>query len=270
MKEVWRTRKTDILLGVLVLFFYILIISGSSFSIALFLIAFFTLFPYLLYQKAANIEEEERKKAIPDLNTALIGLIAVIMNADGQHTRSELAEVKSFLLRRFGEQKAKKQLLLLKHLLEKRIANFRPHCLRINRSLSYPQKLDFLTLLFRIANADGEICENEAKILSKIARHTTISNSDFAKLTLQYPSFYSYQQKKQLRLYVSPVDIEKARETLSVNRDASVEEIKKAYRKLAMQYHPDKIDANDVAAQAQAAEKFRTIHEAYKCLRRNA
>jgi DnaJ-domain-containing protein 1 len=266
MKKAWKTRRTDILFVVLFVLFLVFIVLESPYALV---ILIFTLFPYLLYKKAANIEEEEKKRAIPDLNTAIVGLIAVIMNAGGQHTRPELAEVKSFLLKRFGEQKAKKQLLLLKHLLEKGIPNFRPHCLRLNRNLSYPQKLDFLTALFRIADAGGEICESQAKILSRIARHITIGSYDFTRLTLQFPSFYSYQQKRQLRLYVSPADIEKARETLSVSKNASTEEIKKAYRKLAMQYHPDKTDSNDAAAQAQAAEKFRAVHEAYKCLRRN-
>ena len=269
MSEGKKKNIIDKLLVVVLVLFYVLIVLDAPISKYLFIVIFLTIFPYLLFKKSLDIGKEEGKKAIPDLNAALIGLISVIMNADGQNTRLELAEVKSFLLKQFGEQKAKKQLLLLRHLLQKRITNFRPHCLRLNRNLSYSQKLDFLTVLFRIANANGEICENEARILSKIARHITISSSDFTRLTIQFPSFYSYQQKRQLRLYVSPMDIERACETLSVSKNASVEEIKKAYRKLAMQYHPDKIDSNDAAAQAQAAEKFRAINEAYKCLRRN-
>ena len=49
-------------------------------------------------------------------------------------------------------------------------------------------------------------------------------------------------------------------EVLGVPRDASPEQIKKAYRKLAMQYHPDVADAPD------AAEKFKEIGEAYEVL----
>jgi molecular chaperone DnaJ len=49
-------------------------------------------------------------------------------------------------------------------------------------------------------------------------------------------------------------------EVLGVPRDASAEQIKKAYRKLAMQYHPDVADAPD------AAEKFKEIGEAYEVL----
>ncbi len=50
-------------------------------------------------------------------------------------------------------------------------------------------------------------------------------------------------------------------ETLGVSRKASEDEIKKAYRKLAMQYHPDR-NPND----KQAEEKFKQINEAYQVL----
>lgn len=49
-------------------------------------------------------------------------------------------------------------------------------------------------------------------------------------------------------------------ETLGVSRDASGDEIKRAYRKLAMKYHPD------VADDASSAEKFKEIGEAYSVL----
>ena len=211
-------------------------------------------------------KEPKKEYGVPDIHSAMTGLISVMMKADGQNTKQELDEVKAFLLKRFGEQKAKKMLLLLKDSLQKEIQNIRPHCLRFNRNFSYSQKLDFLTLLFRIAEANGEICQNEAEILSKIARHTAISNSDFIELTHQFSTFYNYQ-KRQIQTLVYH-DTRWAYKTLLIEENASVEEIKKAYRKLAMQYHPDRIDSNDTMAQAQAAEKFRDINEAYKYLKK--
>src|SRR5579875_3077135 len=50
--------------------------------------------------------------------------------------------------------------------------------------------------------------------------------------------------------------------TLGVSRNASVEEIKRAYRKLAMQYHPDR-NPGDKSAEA----KFKEINEAYDVLK---
>ena len=49
---------------------------------------------------------------------------------------------------------------------------------------------------------------------------------------------------------------------LNVSRDANVEDIKRAYRRLAMQYHPDRNPINS----REAGEKFKEINEAYEVL----
>ena len=51
-------------------------------------------------------------------------------------------------------------------------------------------------------------------------------------------------------------------EVLGVQRNASAEDIKRAFRKLALQYHPDKNPNN----RAEAETKFKEIAEAYEVL----
>ena len=50
-------------------------------------------------------------------------------------------------------------------------------------------------------------------------------------------------------------------ETLEVSKSADAAEIKKAYRKLALQFHPDRNQGDK-----EAEEKFKAINEAYQVL----
>ena len=51
-------------------------------------------------------------------------------------------------------------------------------------------------------------------------------------------------------------------ELLEINRDASAEEIKRSFRKLAMKYHPDRNPGDKVAEM-----RFKEINEAYEVLK---
>ena len=50
-------------------------------------------------------------------------------------------------------------------------------------------------------------------------------------------------------------------EVLGVSKDASQDEIKKAFKKLAIKYHPDKNQGNK-----EAEEKYKEINEAFQVL----
>ncbi len=55
-------------------------------------------------------------------------------------------------------------------------------------------------------------------------------------------------------------------EILGVSKDASESEIKKAYRKAAMKYHPDKFSSSSESEKKDAEDKFKEINEAYEIL----
>ena len=55
---------------------------------------------------------------------------------------------------------------------------------------------------------------------------------------------------------------------LEISRDASDEEVKRAYRRMAMKFHPDKVSSLGPEAQRVATEKFRKVQEAYEYIKR--
>ena len=54
---------------------------------------------------------------------------------------------------------------------------------------------------------------------------------------------------------------------LEVEKTASQEDIKKAYRKMAMKYHPDRVEGMGEDVKRNAEAQFREINEAYETLK---
>ena len=53
-------------------------------------------------------------------------------------------------------------------------------------------------------------------------------------------------------------------EVLGISPNATDDEVKKAYRRMAMKYHPDKVANAGEEIRQQATDKFRAINEAYE------
>ncbi len=60
-------------------------------------------------------------------------------------------------------------------------------------------------------------------------------------------------------------NIDKARKLLNLEEEASLSEIKSAYKKMSLKYHPDRCQEND---KKKCEEKFKEITEAYKIILR--
>ena len=56
---------------------------------------------------------------------------------------------------------------------------------------------------------------------------------------------------------------------LEISPDASNQEIKRAYRKMANKYHPDKVSHLGKEMQTSAEEKFKAVNNAYQQLKKD-
>ncbi len=185
-----------------------------------------------------------------DFAMSLLVLVAAIMKADGRVMKSELDYVKSYFVRTFGQGAAKEAIMILRDILKQQIP-LKDVATQIGQKLDYSSKLELLHLLFEIANADGQIHSSEQKIIEDLAGFIGVENQDIESLKAMY-----YQDENS------------AYKVLEIDENATNEEVKKAYRNMAIKYHPDKVEYLGEDFKKVANEKFKKVNEAYERIKK--
>jgi DnaJ like chaperone protein len=188
--------------------------------------------------------------ATGDFGMSLLVLIAAMMKADGKVVKSELDYVKQFFINQFGPSSANEALRMLRDILKQEIP-VRDVCQQISRNMDYSSRLQLLHLLFNISIADGEMHPLELEAIEKMSGYLGISSSDFLSIR---------------NMFVPETD--SAYKILEIERTANDEEVKKAYRRMAMKYHPDKVSHLGEEFRKTADEKFRKVNEAYEKIKK--
>jgi DnaJ like chaperone protein len=180
-----------------------------------------------------------------DYAASLLVLIAAVMKADGRVMKSELDYVKHYFVSRFGEDTASEAVVMLRDILKQDIP-LRDVTQRLSQRLDYSYRLEMLHFLFGIASADGSVSDAESTVVQRISGYMSITDSDFESIRA---------------MFVSQTDA--AYKILEVEPTATDEEVKKAYRRMAMKYHPDKVSHLGEDFKKVAHEKFRKVQGAY-------
>jgi DnaJ like chaperone protein len=185
-----------------------------------------------------------------DFGMSLLVLVAAVMKADGAVVKSELDYVKQFFVRQFGNESAKQAILLLKDILKQDIM-VRDICVQISHNMDYSSRLQLLHLLFNVSLADGKIVKAETDLIEKISVALGISTSDFVSIR---------------NMFIPETD--SSYKILEIEPAATNEDVKKAYRKMAMKYHPDKVSHLGDDFRKTADEKFKKVNEAYEKIKK--
>jgi len=176
---------------------------------------------------------------------SLLVLMAAVMKADGKVLRSELDFVKQYLTRAFDPESAREALTMLKSILEQDIP-VNDVCLQVKQNMDYSSRLQLLHILYGLSNADGRVNKSELDLIQSISSQLGISEKD--NDSVKY-------------MFVPKTD--SAYKILEIESKASDDEVKKAYRKMAVKYHPDKVSHLGVDFQKFANEKFKKVNDAY-------
>lgn len=138
------------------------------------------------------------------------------------------------------------------------------------RSIS--QRSQLVYFLAGLSAVDGSINHREKRFLKEVANELGITQKDFDSIMAMYTRFedaFNNQQRQQRRAPSksrSQYKREKAAKVLGVSVNASLDEIKKAYRSLAKVHHPDKFAGESESQQKIAEERFIQIQQAYELL----
>lgn len=185
-----------------------------------------------------------------DFEVSLLVLASVIIKSDGVQDQRELDYVRQQFVNMYGKDRANHAFKLFKGISKQNIS-VRPVCLQIKSMMDHPSRLQLIHFLFGIAKADGTVTQDEERQIYTMAGYLGISAKDYESIKAMF-----YNSK------------DNAYKILEIDKNASVEEIKKAYRKMAKKYHPDRVIHLGKEHQAGAEEKFRQVQEAYEQLQK--
>lgn len=181
---------------------------------------------------------------------SLLVLVAAVMKADGKVLKSELDYTKDFFVRSFGPAAAGEAIRILRDLLNQNIP-VTDVCIQIRKNMDMPSRLQLLHFLFGIAGADGHVHESEHKLIAHIAQNMGISEKDYQSIEA---------------MFVANTDA--AYKILEIETTATDDDLKKAYRKMALKYHPDKVHYLGDDVQNAAKEKFQKVNEAWETIKK--
>ena len=178
---------------------------------------------------------------------SLLVLSAAIIKADGKTTSQELSTLRNFFTRNFGPQAGQEAEEIVKELISKDF-NLYEVCTQVRSCMDYSQRLQLFHYLVALGACDG-LHPREEDVLETIARYIGLSKEEVDSVFAQFKPNNDSNYK-----------------ILEITPNATNEEVKKAYRKMAIKYHPDKVATLGPDVQKAAEEKFKAISQAYDAI----
>ncbi len=215
-----------------------------------------------------NDDFQSRKTTRGDFLMVLMVLAGSVMKADGSVLKSELEEVKVFLRANFTEEEGKEALQMLKKILSSNY-DYREVCRQVKSRLNYSGKLELVHMLFKVASADGDITQPEINIIYEMCHLMGVSDADYSSIKAAYKAYTrgSGSSSSGSSSNQRQMSLADAYKILELDKNASDDDVKKAYRRMAMKYHPDKVNNLGDEVRRSATEKFKAVGEAYQIVK---
>lgn len=205
------------------------------------------------YRRRYDDDTSARSQQEGERNSFLFSLLllsAHIIQADGKIMHSEMEYVRQTLRASYGEEAVTEGDAILRRLFERRKQlgdtewnrQIMQACREISTVMNLEQRLQLLAFLCEISRADGKADDVEVEQLRLLAGYLGINADEVNQL-----------------LHLGGKTLDDAYKVLGVSPDATDDEVKRAYRRMALQYHPDKVATLGDDVKAAAERKFKEI-----------
>lgn len=205
---------------------------------------------------------------------SMMVLASYIIKADGKIMHSEMEFVRGFLRHNFGEAAAVQGEDILMKLFEQQKQqgaglyreNIRKACVEIRFHMNEAMRLQLLHFLVMIAQADGKVAVEEQEALVEVALTMGLSETDVESLlAMGYNRRGSEKTRGRGSSYSrhdGQAELANAYKVLGISPSATDDEVKKAYRQLALKHHPDRVASLGEDVRKAAEQKFQEINNA--------
>lgn len=186
-----------------------------------------------------------------DFEINLLSLCSIVIKADGTVSQTEMDYVRQYFVQTYGKDKANAIFRTFNDINKNREISAQRICTFLNQRTRYEVRLQLLHFLFGIARADGNVSASEISKIQEISGYLKIAFRDFESIKA---------------MFVKSADT--AYKILEIEKTATEDQIKKAYRTMAKKYHPDRVNTENEAIKKGAEEKFKEVQKAYETIQK--
>ncbi|MHB8789666.1 MAG: J domain-containing protein [Desulfobulbaceae bacterium] len=232
-----------------------------SFGLISLLLLFAAFWGFSYYvQRRISTYEATQTEAHNRFVTLLVSILVKIAQADGHFTKAELETILNFFQYslRYNQDQIYWVKQLIKEARDDETSSMDDLLREFRDNFVYEPRLILLELIYQIIHTKQPPPQTEIEQARRIAVFLQISAYDQRTIEAKY----MYRQRQEAATGARAE--EQCYAVLGLEPGADTMEIKKAYRKLSMQYHPDKVSHLGAEFQRVAEEKMKEINVAYE------
>jgi DnaJ like chaperone protein len=217
----------------------------------LLIVIFYILQKVFSKSKKTSFSQNSKSVSPADFELNLLSLCSIVIKADGKVSQSEMDYVQRYFVATYGKDKANAIFRTFNEVIKKREISAQRICDYMNQRTRVEVRLQLIHFLFAIAQADGSVSKAEVNKIQEIAGYLRIGRNEFESIKA---------------MFIKAAD--NAYKILEIEKSATDDEVKKAYRTMAKKYHPDRVITDNEAIKKGAEEKFKEVQIAYETIQK--